>query len=93
MSEGKIRGCAVCKKMIDADRLLGSPNTYLCKEHGAAIEKFGPEYIPIGEQENLAKAGSLKHNLGGVKVGFKRNEEALKKLLDEYELERYHKGK
>jgi hypothetical protein len=76
-------------KPIDGDRLETLPETLLCTEHAEKIEKYGGEFKVIVAQERTSKAGSLKRNYGGVNTSKRRNHEALERLKDEYEDERW----
>jgi hypothetical protein len=82
---GKTRPCEICKQPIDAERIEAVPETRLCSTHAHQIQKYGGEFIVTATQERTSKAGSLKHNYGGVTTSKKRNEQALAKLRDEYE--------
>lgn len=59
------RPCIECEEEIPAARLEALPKTRLCVGCSA---RFGSEERRIGISENLAKAGSLKKNYGGVTV-------------------------
>ena len=59
------RLCIECEEEIPAARLEVLPRTRLCVH---CSEKLGGEENRIGIPENLAKAGSLKKNYGGVTV-------------------------
>ena len=83
------RLCEICKGPIETDRLEGIPNTRLCHTHAVAIEKFGGEFKVSAEQERTSKAGSLKHNYGGIATSQKRNQEAIDRLKDDYEISRH----
>jgi hypothetical protein len=84
MSE-KLRLCAVCKNEIPAERREAVPDSWLCREHAARIEKYGGEFVLSTRQESLGKPGSLKKNYGGVHVTRRRNLAALERLQAEYE--------
>jgi hypothetical protein len=79
----KSRPCAVCGRPIAPGRLEALPQTRLCREHAAAIEKYGGEFRATVTRTRLGKEGSLKKNYGGVSVTRTRNAEALRKLLAE----------
>jgi hypothetical protein len=79
----KNRPCAVCGRPIAPGRLEALPQTRLCKEHAAAIEKYGGEFRASVTRTRLGKEGSLKKNYGDVSVTRTRNAEALRKLLAE----------
>jgi hypothetical protein len=87
----KRRFCAVCSCAIEVERLEGDSRTRLCAKHAKEIEKYGGEFVGTGEYGSLGKAGSLKHNYGDVTVTWKRNEEGLRKLLDDYDREQWEK--
>jgi hypothetical protein len=55
--------CTKCKKAIPEERLEAMPETRLCR---GCSESVGGEFIYHAATENLAKAGSLKKNYGGV---------------------------
>jgi len=59
------RLCIECEEEIPAARLNALPKTRLCVQ---CSEKLGGEERRLGIPENLAKAGSLKKNYGGVIV-------------------------
>lgn len=80
-----MRRCMVCKLEIDSDRAEALPATRLCTEHGREIEKYGGEFTVRASQERTSKAGSLKLNYGGITTISTRNEQALNRLLDDYE--------
>lgn len=89
----KKRFCAVCQCEISAERIEADAQTRLCKEHSEAMQKYGGEFIRTGEYASLGKPGSLKHNFGDVSVTFQRNEEGLRKLLDDYDREQWERKK
>ncbi len=80
----RTRFCEVCKKEIDQDRLEVVPDTHLCTEHAREIQRYGGEFKVTAEQERTSKPGSLKLNYGGVSTSQTRNEEAIRKLRDDY---------
>lgn len=84
-----MRFCIVCKAEIEADRIQAIPATRLCVRHAREIERFGGEFKLSASQERTSKKGSLKVNYGGIATNSTRNEEALNKLLDEYEASQY----
>ena len=59
------RPCVRCGNDIPAERVEALPETRLCVECSQAV---GSDFISVMRQENLAKAGSLKKNYGGVQV-------------------------
>jgi DksA/TraR C4-type zinc finger protein len=65
----KQRGCARCRGEIPAERLAILPETRLCVACSKAV---GGEFDITIVTENLAKAGSLKKNYGGVSVRKRR---------------------
>jgi hypothetical protein len=79
-----VRGCAICKKMLEAER-SEIPETTLCLEHAAMIERFGDEFLRVATQENLSKEKSFRKSPGGVSVKLERNEAAIEQLRDQYE--------
>lgn len=81
----RTRMCVICKQMIDPERAEAMPGTNLCSEHGAAIRRFGGEFITLSETENLSKPGSLKRNPGGVRTKMVRNLRAMQELREEFE--------
>lgn len=89
---GKTRYCAVCKQPIDAERAEYLPDTRLCTEHAVAIRKFGDEFRLLATQERTNKAGSLKRNYGAVSTQMVRNEEALARLIEEYQASKPAEG-
>ena len=84
-----MRFCIVCKAEIEAERIQAIPATRLCTRHAQEIERFGGEFKLSASQERTSKQGSLKVNYGGIATNSTRNEEALNKLLDEYEASQY----
>jgi len=84
-----MRFCIVCKAEIEAERIQSIPATRLCAKHAKEIERFGGEFKLSASQERTSKQGSLKVNYGGIATNSTRNEEALNKLLDEYEAAQY----
>ena len=84
-----MRFCIVCKREIEPDRCDSIPATRLCTQHAKEIEQFGGEFILSASQERTSKQGSLKLNYGGIETSSKRNNEALEKLLDEYERQQF----
>lgn len=84
----KPRGCEICKKPIDLERLENDSQTRLCTEHARKIQKFGGEFLITATQERTSKEKSLKRTYGSVSVQMTaRNHEALRKLREEYEEE------
>jgi hypothetical protein len=84
MSE-RTRMCMVCSQLIDAERAAHMPNTNLCAEHGAEIERrFGGEFKIVGVQESLQKENSMKKNYGAIATRMELNKDALQELRDEY---------
>jgi len=81
----RTRMCVICKQLINAERAEAMPGTNLCSEHGAAIRRFGGEFITMSETENLSKPGSLKRNPGGVRTKMVRNLRAIQELHEEFE--------
>jgi hypothetical protein len=80
----KTRPCAVCKKLIEADRVEAIPETRLCLEHARMIGKYGGEFLVTATQESLGKTGSLKRNYGGIATQMTRNQTAIDKLRRDY---------
>src|SRR5580704_2257221 len=87
----KRRFCAVCNSEISAERIETDKETRLCKQHADAILKYGGEFIRTGEYASLGKKESIKHNFGDVNVTFQRNEEGLRRLLDDYDREQWER--
>lgn len=86
-----MRLCIVCKQPIEAAREEVISDTRLCTLHGKEIEKFGGEFKMSAEQERTSKKSSFKVNYGGISTTRTRNEIALEKLQDAYELEQFEK--
>lgn len=80
-----VRACEICKQPIDPERAEAIPDSRLCTEHARAIARFGGEFITSSVQERTSKAGSLKRNYGGVATSKSRNNEALRRLREEFE--------
>jgi hypothetical protein len=89
----KRRFCEICNREIEAERTEEGSTTRLCVKHAEEIEKYGGEFVGKGEYGSLGKAGSLKHNFGDVNVTFQRNEEAIRKLIEDYEREVWEQKK
>jgi hypothetical protein len=73
---------------IEAERIESVPETRLCADHAQQILKFGGEFIVTATQERTSKTGSLKLNYGSVTTSKTRNQKALDKLRDEFDLQR-----
>ena len=84
-----MRLCIVCKKTIEPAREEAIPDTRLCTQHGVEITKFGGEFRLSAVQERTSKKTSFKVNYGGISTTRKRNDIALEKLQDEYELKQF----
>lgn len=87
----RTRPCEICARPIEVERARDLPETRLCAEHAQKIARFGGEFIVIAEQERTSKAGSLKHNYGSVTTSKKRNQRALDRLRDEFDIEKEQK--
>lgn len=87
----KSRPCEICMKPIEMERLDGNSQTRLCQEHHEKIRKYGGEFILRTRMERTSKPGSLKINYGGVGGRLRRNQEAIEKLKDEFEEEKWRK--
>lgn len=59
------RPCVRCKTMIPAERIDALPETRLCVHCSEAV---GGDFETVVVSENLAKAGSLKKNYGGIRL-------------------------
>ena len=81
----KTRPCEICRRPIEEERIEVVPETRLCAEHARQVQKYGGEFTVTYEKERTSKPGSLKRNYGGVTPHKARNEEALRKLREEYE--------
>jgi len=88
-----MRLCIVCKKAIESEREEAMPDTRLCAQHGNEIEKFGGEFRLSAVQERTSKKTSFKVNYGGISTTRTRNQIALEKLQDEYELKKFEQEK
>ena len=80
-----MRYCIVCKTEIESERMEAIPATRLCVQHGKEIQKYGGEFRLSASQERTSKQSSLKINYGGISTTSKRNDDALNRLLDDYE--------
>lgn len=80
-----MRLCIVCKCEIESDRIEAIPATRLCVNHGREIQQYGGEFTLSASQERTSKQSSLKINYGGISTSSTRNEDALERLLDDYE--------
>lgn len=87
----KPRYCAVCKAVIEPERMEGNPTTRLCMRHHEEIKKYGGEFTSTSHRGSLGKAGSLKRNYGDVTVTRQRNEKGLNRLMDDYDREQWEK--
>lgn len=85
----KHRFCAVCSVEIPPERIEVIPQTRLCLRHAQQIEKYGGEFLMSARQVRLGKAESLKKNYGDIGVTFRRNEEGLQRLIEDYEQEEW----
>jgi hypothetical protein len=63
------RPCKRCCAEIPSERLEAVPGTELCVKCSAEV---GGEWEYMAIEENLAKAGSLKKNYGGVTIHKRR---------------------
>ena len=63
------KNCCRCGNEIPAARLEAMPETEICVVCSAQI---GGEFDYTFTVENTAKAGSMKHNYGGVDIQKKR---------------------
>jgi len=61
----KPRPCKRCGAEIPAERMEAAPHTQLCI---ACSEAVGGDFKYRYTLENLGKAGSLKHNYGGINI-------------------------
>lgn len=90
----KVRCCAICHQPIDSERLQTQKDTHLCETHAKAITKFGGEFLTTGSTMNLKKEGSMKNAAEVLAaVSRKRNLEALERLRDEIDREKWEKEK
>ncbi len=80
-----MRRCIVCKCEIEIERVEAIAATRLCAKHGREIEQYGGEFTLTAAQERTSKQGSLKLNYGGISTTLSRNNEALDRMLDEFE--------
>lgn len=79
-----VRWCEICKKPIESERAESFPDTRLCHKHAVEIESYGGEFRTSAAQERTSKAGSLKLNYGGVTTTRTRNDEAMRRLREDY---------
>ena len=87
------RLCAICRQEIDPERVEVLPETRLCTEHARAIQKYGGEFKVTYHQESTSKVGSLKKNYGGITPNSHRNDDALRKLREDYHRQQEDRGK
>lgn len=80
-----IRGCEICKRMIEPERAENDPRTTLCSEHAKEIRKYGNEFITVSSFDRTSKPTGIKVMVAGVTTEMVRNEEALRKLKADYE--------
>jgi len=67
--ESSTRPCERCRAQIPAERLEALPYTRLCIR---CSKEVGGDFEISVVTENLAKAGSLKRNYGGVSIRKRR---------------------
>jgi RNA polymerase-binding transcription factor DksA len=67
--ELKPRPCKRCKAEISVERLEAVPGTVLCVQ---CSREIGGEWEYSYQNENTAKAGSLKKNYGGISIQKRR---------------------
>ena len=65
MTTEQARACERCDAKIPPARVKALPDTSLCIE---CSEEVGGDFVLVAKQENLAKAGSMKKNYGGVSI-------------------------
>ncbi len=65
MTTDETRCCERCNAPIPPARVKAIPGTWLCLE---CSEEVGGDFVYTATQENLAKAGSMKKNYGGIKI-------------------------
>ena len=87
-----MRFCIVCKCDIENERIEAIPATRLCTRHGREIQQYGGEFSLSATREITSKQGSLKLNYGGISTYSTRNEDALSRLIDEYEMQKAQGG-
>ena len=63
------RPCIRCKAMIPAERIEALPETRLCVK---CSQEVGSDFETAIVSENLAKAGSMKKNYGGISLRKRR---------------------
>jgi hypothetical protein len=51
--------------------------------------RYGGEFITVASEERTSKAGSIKHNVGGVRTELVPNPEAIEKLRRDYEEQQF----
>jgi hypothetical protein len=66
------RWCERCKAPIPRERIEALPETRVCVKCAQALG--GSEFEVSVVSENLAKAGSLKKNYGGISIQKRRKE-------------------
>jgi ribosomal protein L37AE/L43A len=59
------RQCERCDATIPPARVRAMPETWLCIE---CSQEIGGDFVYTATQENLAKAGSMKKNYGGISI-------------------------
>ena len=67
--ESGTRPCERCRAQIPAERIEALPDTRLCIR---CSQEVGGDFEISVVTENLAKAGSLKRNYGGVSISKRR---------------------
>lgn len=89
----KRRFCEVCQSEIEAERIEGESKTRLCAKHAHEIQKYGGEFIGTGARSSIGKTGSLKMNYGDVTVTWQRNDDGLRRLIEDFEREKWEQKK
>ena len=88
------RFCEVCRCQIDPERVETCPDSQLCETHAKEIVRYGGEFISVGEHENAGRAGSIKGVTTGVgRITRRRNEEALHRLIADFEQAEWEREK
>lgn len=65
------------------------PTASRSAQHVKEILKFGGEFVVTGVQERTSKQGRLKMNYGGITTARTRNHEALRRLHEADDEDRY----
>jgi len=61
--------------------------------HAEEIRQYGGEFLRSAQFTSLGKTESLKKNYGDVTVSLRRNEEGLRRVIEDYERREWERKK